>query len=116
MEETLSYVALPGWYDIDSETVFKLLSATDKRWSTCRAHLLRLQTIQDEPIVHPVSQQVYHVRETHVRGVSVKGSPLAAVIIHVWMEQVHVIKSLWYNHMQNTYLRLREHVYQSSDP
>jgi len=69
MEETLSYLALQGWYDIDSAKVFNLLSAPDKRRSTPRAHLLRLQTIQDEPIIRPISQQLYHLRETHVRGV-----------------------------------------------
>jgi len=69
MEETLSYLALQGWYDIDSAKVFNLLSATNKRRSTCRAHLLRLQTIEDEPIIRPVSQQLYHLRETHVHGV-----------------------------------------------
>jgi len=69
MEETLSYLALEGWYDIDSAEVFNLLSATDKRRSTRRAHLLRLQTIQDKPIIRPVSQQVYHLRETHGRRV-----------------------------------------------
>jgi hypothetical protein len=47
MEVTLSYLALQGWYDIDSAKVFNLLSATDKRRSTRRAHLLRLQTIED---------------------------------------------------------------------
>jgi hypothetical protein len=31
MEETLSYLALEGWYDIDRAKVFNLLSATDKR-------------------------------------------------------------------------------------
>jgi hypothetical protein len=69
MEETLSYLALEAWYNIDSATVFILLSATDKLRTTCRADLLRLQTIQEEPIIRPVSQQVYHLRETHVRGV-----------------------------------------------
>jgi len=69
MEETLSYLALQGWYDMDSAKVFNLLSATDQLRSTCSAHLLRLQTIQDEPIIRPVSQQVYHLRETHVRRV-----------------------------------------------
>jgi len=69
MEETLSYLALEGWYDIDSAKVFKLLSATDKRRTTRRAHLLGLQTIQDEPIIRPVSLQLYHLIETHVRGV-----------------------------------------------
>jgi hypothetical protein len=55
-EETLSSFALQGWYDIDLEQVFNLLSATDKRRSTQRAHLLPLQTIDDKPIIHPVSQ------------------------------------------------------------
>jgi len=69
MEETLSYLALQGRYDIDSAKVFSLLSATDKRRSTCRAHLLCLQTTQHAPIIRPVLQQVCHLRETHVRGV-----------------------------------------------
>jgi hypothetical protein len=69
MEETLSYLALQGRYDIDLAKVFNLLSATDKRRSTRTAHLLRLQTIQDDPIIRSVSQQLYHLRETHVRGV-----------------------------------------------
>jgi len=69
VEETLSYRALKGWYNFDSAKVFNLLSATDKLQSTRRAHLLHLQTIQDEPIIRPVSQQVYHLRETHVRRV-----------------------------------------------
>jgi len=78
MEETLSYLALQGWYDIDSAKVFNWLSATDKWRSTHRAYLLRLQTIKDAPIIRPVSQQVYHLRETHVRGVcrSIKLVPL----------------------------------------
>jgi hypothetical protein len=69
MEETLSYLALEGWYDVDSAKVFNQLSATDKQRSTRKAHLLRLQSIQDEPIIRPDSQQVYYLRETHVRGV-----------------------------------------------
>jgi len=69
MEETLSYLALHGWYDFDSAKFFNLLSATDKWRSTRSAHLLRLQTIEDGPIIHPVSQQLYHVREMHVCGV-----------------------------------------------
>jgi len=69
MEEILSDLALKGWYDVDSANIFNLLSTTDKWQSTRRAPLLRLQTIQDEPIIHPVSQQVYHLRETHVYGV-----------------------------------------------
>jgi hypothetical protein len=69
MEETLSHLALEGWYDIDSAKVFNLMSATNNRQSTRRAHLLGLETIQDEPIIRPVSQQVYHLREIHVCGV-----------------------------------------------
>jgi len=69
MEETLSYIALQGLDDVDSAKVFNQLSNTDKRGSTRRAHLLRLQRIQDEPIIHPVSQQLYHLRETHVCSV-----------------------------------------------
>jgi len=68
MEETLSYLALQGWYDIDSAKVFNLLSAANKRRNTRRAHLLHLHHCQKEPIFRPVSQQVHHLRETHVRG------------------------------------------------
>ena len=42
MDETLSYVALQGWYGIDLVKVFNLLSAADKRWNTRRANLLCL--------------------------------------------------------------------------
>jgi len=66
MEETLSYLALHGWYNIDSATVVNLVSATDKEQTTCRANLFRLQTIQDKPIIRPVSLQVNHLRVTHV--------------------------------------------------
>jgi len=69
MEETLSYLALQGWYDIDSAKVFNLLSAADKRQNSRQAHPLRLHNCQKEPFFCPVSQQVHHVRETHVRGV-----------------------------------------------
>jgi len=34
MEKTLSYIALQGWYDIDSAKVLNLLSPTNKRQST----------------------------------------------------------------------------------
>ena len=34
LEETLSYLALQGWYNIDLAKVFNLLSATDKQRST----------------------------------------------------------------------------------
>jgi len=67
--ETLSYFALQGWYNIDSAKVFNRLFSTDKWLSTRRAHLLHLQTMQDEPMVHPVPHQVYHLRELHIRGV-----------------------------------------------
>jgi hypothetical protein len=69
MEETLSYLALEGWYDVDSTKVINLLSATDKWQSTTRAHLLPLQWIQEKPIIRPVSQQLYYLRETNIRGV-----------------------------------------------
>jgi len=54
MAETLSYLALEGWYDIDSAKVITLLSATDNWRTTRRPHLLRLHSIQDEPIFRPV--------------------------------------------------------------
>jgi len=69
MEETLPYLALQGWYNTDTGKIFNLLPSTDKWRSTCRAYLLCHHTIQDKPIIHPVSQQVYLLRETHVRGV-----------------------------------------------
>jgi len=69
IEEALSSLPLQGWYDVDSAKVYNLLSATDKWQSTCRAHLLCLQTIEDEPYICLSSHQVYHFRETHVRRV-----------------------------------------------
>jgi hypothetical protein len=69
MEETLYHLALEGWYDIDSAKVFNLLSATNRRRSTRRAHLVLLQPVQDMPIICPGSQQVYRLRKTHVCGV-----------------------------------------------
>jgi len=68
MEETLSDLAHQGWYDIDSAKVFNRLSATDEWRNTRRAHLLRLHHRLKEPFFRPVSQQVHHLRETHVRG------------------------------------------------
>jgi len=65
----LSYLALQGWYNIDSGKVCNLLSTTDTRRGPRPAHLVRLETIQHEPIIPPVSQQVYDLRETHIRGV-----------------------------------------------
>jgi len=69
IEETLSYLVFQGWYDIDSATVFNLLSAADKWQNTRRARLLRLHHCQKEPFFHPVSEQVHHLREPHLRGV-----------------------------------------------
>jgi hypothetical protein len=54
---------------MDSAMIGNLLSATNTRRSTCTVQLLHLKTILDELIVPPVSQQVYHLRETHVHGV-----------------------------------------------
>jgi len=69
MEETLLYLALQGWYDIDCPKVFNLLSAADERWNTHRNHLLRVRKCQAGPFFRPVSQQVHQLRETHVHGV-----------------------------------------------
>jgi len=69
LEETLSCLALQGCYHIDSATDFNLLSAADKLRDSRRAHLLCLHHCQNEPFFCPVSQQVHHSRETHVRGV-----------------------------------------------
>jgi len=87
MEETLSYLALQGWYNIDSAKAFNLLSAADKQRNTRRAHLLRLQHCQDEPFFHPVSPQVHHLRETHVRRVcrSVKLTSLRDASEDFWL-------------------------------
>jgi hypothetical protein len=68
IRKTLLHLVLEGWYDVDSATAYNLLSATDTQRSTPRAHLLHLQTIQDEPIIRPVSPQVYYLREMHVHG------------------------------------------------
>jgi len=64
--ETLSYHALQGWYDIHSAKVFNLLLGADTWWNTRRAHLLCLHHCQKEPSFRPVSQQVHHMRETHI--------------------------------------------------
>ena len=69
MEETLSYLALQGWYDINFAQGFNLMSATDKRRCSHSAHQLHFQTIEHELFIRPVSQQVYHLRETHIRRV-----------------------------------------------
>jgi hypothetical protein len=54
MQETLSYVALQGWYVIDSATVFNLHSVADRRQNTRRAHLLRLHHYLRERFFRPV--------------------------------------------------------------
>jgi len=70
MQETLSYLVLQHLYDIDVWKFFNLLSAADKWQNTRRAYLLRLQHHhQEEPFFHPISQQLHHLRETHVRVV-----------------------------------------------
>jgi len=69
MEQTLPYLTLQGWYDIDSAKVFTRLSAANKRRNTRRALLLRLQHGQDKSFYHHVSPQVQHLGETHVHGV-----------------------------------------------
>jgi len=69
LEETLSYLALQGWHGNNSANVFNQLSTTVAKRSTRWAHLLHLQTKQEEPIIYPQSQQVYHLRETNVRRV-----------------------------------------------
>jgi len=81
MEETLSRLALQGWYDIDFAKVVNPLSATNKQRNTWRAHLLRVQHCQEEPCFHPISQQVYHLSDTHVRNVcrSIKLTSLSDV-------------------------------------
>jgi hypothetical protein len=78
IKKTLLHLVLEGWYDVDSATAFNLLSATDTQRSPPRAHLLRLQTVHDEPIIRPVSPQVYYLREMHVRGLcrSIKSTSL----------------------------------------
>jgi len=78
MEEILSYLALQGWYDFDYVTVFNILSAADSRRDMRRAHLLHLQHSLKEPFFRHISQQVHHLRGTHVRGVcrSIKSTSL----------------------------------------
>ena len=69
MEETLSYLALQHWYDIYSATVLNIPAAANTWRSKRRAHLLHLHHCQEELFFCPISQQVHHLRETHVRGV-----------------------------------------------
>jgi len=78
MEDTLWYLALQGWYNVHSANVVNPLSATNSWRSTPRAHLVRLQTIQQEPCICPGLQQVYHLRETDLCRVcrSIKSTSL----------------------------------------
>ena len=57
MEETLTYLALQGWYNIASAVVFNQLSATDQWQCTCRAHLLRSKQFRTSPL-----SALYHSR------------------------------------------------------
>jgi len=66
MEETLSHLALQGCYDFELVNLFNLLSAMDKLQNTCKAHVFRVQHCQEESFFCPISQQVHHLRETHV--------------------------------------------------
>jgi len=69
MGETLSHLALQDWYDIDCAKVFNQLSTTNQWWNTRSAHHVCLQHCQEELFFRPISQQVHHLRETHVGGV-----------------------------------------------
>jgi len=90
IEETLSYLALQGCYDIDSAQVFNPLSAADKWRNTRRAHLLRLHHCQKEPFFGPISQQVHHLRETHVHSMcrSVKFTSLRVASVNFGIRNV----------------------------
>jgi len=69
MEETLMSLARQGWNNIVSANAFNLLTASDKRRNTGRAHRLCLQHCQNEQLFRHMSPQVYHLREIHVHGV-----------------------------------------------
>jgi len=69
MEEKLSHLALPHWYNINSTEVFDPLSATYKWQNTCGAHLLLLQYCQEKSFFRPILPQVHWLRKTHVCGV-----------------------------------------------
>jgi hypothetical protein len=69
MEKVVSHHALQGWQNIDSANVFNLLSITNKRRNTHRAHHDHVQHCQKELFFHPVSQQVHNLGKTHFRGV-----------------------------------------------
>jgi hypothetical protein len=69
LEETLSYVGLKAWYNIDTAKVVNIVSALDTRTNTHWANLLRLHHCLKDQFFRPISVKVYHLRETHVRGV-----------------------------------------------
>ena len=66
IDETLSYLALEGWFSIDLAKGFNLQSAANKWWNTCRAYLLNLQNHLDVALFRPVPALIHHLRETHV--------------------------------------------------
>jgi hypothetical protein len=67
IEETLSHLALQGWYDIDSTIIVNQLSATFKLGNTHTAHPFRIQHCQEEQFFRAIAQQVHRLRETQVR-------------------------------------------------
>jgi hypothetical protein len=69
MGETLSRLTFQGWYPIDTAKFFNQLSATDNQQNTPSAHLFCGQDCHKQLFSRPVSQQVYHLKETHVRNV-----------------------------------------------
>ena len=81
------YLALPGWYNIDSAIVFTLLSTADTWWNTGGAHLIWPQHGRDKLSFHPSSQQVHYLRETIVRGAyrSIKFHSLRDASKHFWI-------------------------------
>jgi len=60
MEETLSYLALEGWYDIDSAKAFNLLSATDQG----ELHAEPICQVSKQSRTSPLSA-LYHSRYTN---------------------------------------------------
>jgi len=108
IEETLSHLAVQGWYDSASAKVFKLLSATNTQRNTRRAHILHLQHHHQEQFFRPVSQQVHHLTQTHVHRVcrSIKltslrdasvdfGIPNFGNLFHAQSEEDWGQRSLW---------------------
>jgi len=68
----------------------------------------------DDELIRLIDTSIFNPTILHILNVALlRGSPWAAVMIHVWTKQVHVTNH-WDGHMQNTYLQLREHGCQSS--